>query len=156
MKLDATDIKILEILQQDSRITSKALAVELNLSATPVFERVKRLERDGIIRKYVALVDNKKIDLMLMTFISISLTKHTRMYLEKFVKEVEKYPEVLECYHIAGNFDFLLKVLVKDIEAFEAFTLTKLSTIANLGQVHSSFVLSKNIHTTAYSLDHKK
>lgn len=156
MKLDATDIKILEILQQDSRITSKALAVELNLSATPVFERVKRLERDGIIRKYVALVDNKKIDLMLMTFISISLTKHTRMYLEKFVKEVEKYPEVLECYHIAGNFDFLLKVLVKDIEAFEGFTLTKLSTIANLGQVHSSFVLSKNIHTTAYSLDHKK
>jgi len=156
MKLDKTDIKILEILQEDSRITSKALAVELNLSPTPVFERVKRLERDGIIRKYVALVDNKKIDLMLMTFISVSLTKHTRMYLEKFVKEVEKYPEVLECYHIAGNFDFLLKVLVKDIEAYEAFTLTKLSTIANLGQVHSSFVLSRNIHTTAYCLDHKK
>lgn len=156
MKLDATDIKILEILQQDSRITSKALASELNLSPTPVFERVKRLERNGIIRKYVALVDSKKIDLMLMTFISVSLTKHTRMYLEKFIKEVEKYPEVLECYHIAGNFDFLLKVLVKDIAAYEAFTLTKLSTIANLGQVHSSFVLSKNIHTTAYSLDHKK
>jgi DNA-binding Lrp family transcriptional regulator len=156
MELDATDIKILEILQQDSRITSKALAVELNLSPTPVFERVKRLERDGIIKKYVALVDNKKIDLMLTTFISISLTKHTRMYLEKFVKEVEKYPEVLECYHIAGNFDFLLKVLVKDIEAYESFTLTKLATTANLGQVHSSFVLSKNIHSTAYSLDHKK
>jgi len=156
MKLDLTDIKILEILQHDSRVTSKALAALLNLSPTPVFERVKKLEREGIIKKYVALVDNKKVDLMLTTFISISLTKHTRMYLEKFVKEVEKYPEVQECYHIAGNFDFLLKVLVKDIESYEAFTLTKLAMISNLGQVHSSFVLSKNIHTTAYSLDHKK
>lgn len=152
MKLDSTDIKILEIMQGDGRITTKALADQLNLSTTPVFERVKRLERDGIIKQYVALLDNRKIDLMLTVFISISLTKHSRSYLEKFVKEVNQYPEVMECYHIAGNFDFLLKIVVKNMEIYEAFILNKLSTIANLGQVQSSFVLSKNIHKTAYSL----
>lgn len=152
MKLDSTDIKILEIMQRDGRITTKALADQLNLSTTPVFERVKRLERDGIIKQYVALLDNRKLDLMLTVFISISLTKHSRSYLEKFVKEVNQYPEVMECYHIAGNFDFLLKIIVKNMEVYEAFILNKLSTIANLGQVQSSFVLSKNIHKTAFSL----
>lgn len=152
MKLDATDIRILEIIQQDGRITTKALADHLNLSTTPVFERVKRLEREGIIKQYVALLDNRKLELMLTAFISISLTKHSRSYLEKFVNEVSQYPEVMECYHIAGNFDFLLKVVVKNMERYEAFVLTKLSTIANLGQVQSSFVLSKNIHKTAYTI----
>ncbi len=152
MKLDQTDIKILEILQQDGRITTKALADQLNLSTTPVFERVKRLEKNGIIKQYVALVDNRKLDLSLTAFISISLTKHSRSYLEKFVTEVDQYPEVMECYHIAGNFDFLLKIVVKNMEKYESFILTKLSTIANLGQVQSSFVLSKNIHKTAYQV----
>ncbi|OEK06224.1 Lrp/AsnC family transcriptional regulator [Roseivirga misakiensis] len=152
MKLDSTDIKILEVMQKDGRITTKALADQLNLSTTPVFERVKRLEREGIIKQYVALLDNRKLDLMLTAFISISLTKHSRSYLEKFVNEVNQYPEVMECYHIAGNFDFLLKIVVKNMEIYEAFILNKLSTIANLGQVQSSFVLSKNIHKTAYSI----
>ena len=152
IKLDATDIKILEIVQQDARITTKALADQLNLSTTPVFERVKRLEREGFIKKYVALVDNKKLGLRLIAFISISLTKHSRSYLEKFVNEVSQYPEVMECYHIAGNFDFLLKVVVRNMEVYESFILTKLSTIANLGQVQSSFVLSQNIHSTAFKL----
>lgn len=152
LKLDAVDIKILEVLQGDARITTKALADQLNLSTTPVFERVKRLEREGLIKKYVALVDNKRLGLRLIAFISISLTKHSRSYLEKFVKEVEQYPEVMECYHIAGNYDFLLKVVVRSMEVYETFVLTKLSTIANLGQVQSSFVLSENLHTTAYKV----
>lgn len=152
LKLDAVDIKILEVLQGDARITTKALADQLNLSTTPVFERVKRLEREGLIKKYVALVDNKKLGLRLIAFISISLTKHSRSYLEKFVNEVEQYPEVMECYHIAGNYDFLLKVVVRSMEVYETFVLTKLSTIANLGQVQSSFVLSENLHTTAYKV----
>lgn len=152
LKLDAVDIKILETLQGDARITTKALADQLNLSTTPVFERVKRLERDGLIKKYVALVDNKKLGLRLIAFISISLTKHSRSYLEKFVKEVEQYPEVMECYHIAGNYDFLLKVVVRNMEVYETFILNKLSTIANLGHVQSSFVLSENLHSTAYKV----
>ncbi|NVK85097.1 MAG: Lrp/AsnC family transcriptional regulator [Cytophagia bacterium] len=152
LKLDAVDIKILEILQGDARITTKALADQLNLSTTPVFERVKRLERDGLIKKYVALVDNKKLGLRLIAFISISLTKHSRSYLEKFVNEVSQYPEVMECYHIAGNYDFLLKIVVKNMEVYETFILNKLSTIANLGHVQSSFVLSENLHSTAYKV----
>ena len=114
----------------------------------PVYERVKRLEREGIVRKYVDLLDQRKVDLMLAVFISISLTKHSRSYLEKFVIEVGRYTEVLECKHIAGNFDFLLKVVMKNMESYEAFILSKLSTIPNLGQVQSSFVLSTNIHST--------
>ena len=114
----------------------------------PVYERVKRLEREGIVRKYVGLLDQRKVDLMLAVFISISLTKYSRSYLDKFVIEVGRYTEVLECKHVAGNFDFLLKVVMKNMESYGAFILTKLSTIPNLGQVQSSFVLSTNIHST--------
>lgn len=152
IKLDETDIRILEFLQQDGRRTIKALADELNLSTTPIFERVKRLERDGIIKQYAALLDPKKLELNLTVFISISLTKHSRSHLEKFIKEIGEYKEVMECYHIAGNFDFLLKIVVKGMKDYESFILSKLSTIANLGQVQSSFVLSENIHSTAYKI----
>lgn len=152
IKLDETDIRILEQLQGDGRKTIKAMADELNLSTTPVFERVKRLEREGIIRQYAALLDPKKLELNLTVFISISLTKHSRSYLEKFIKEISEYKEVMECYHIAGNFDFLLKIVVKGMKDYETFILSKLSTIANLGQVQSSFVLSENIHSTAFKL----
>ena len=151
-KLDETDLRILEQLQADGRKTIKAMADELNLSTTPVFERVKRLEREGIIRQYAALLDQKRLDLNLTVFISVSLTKHTRSYLEKFIKEIAQYKEVMECYHIAGNFDFLLKIVVKGMKEYESFILSKLSTIANLGQVQSSFVLSENIHSTAFKL----
>ena len=152
IKLDETDIRILEQLQEDGRKTIKAMADELHLSTTPVFERVKRLEREGIIKKYAALVDPKKLELNLIVFISISLTKHSRSHLEKFIKEISEYKEVMECYHIAGNFDFLLKIVVKGMKDYETFILSKLSTIANLGQVQSSFVLSENIHSTAYKI----
>lgn len=152
IKLDETDIRILEQLQEDGRKTIKAMADELHLSTTPVFERVKRLEREGIIKRYAALVDPKKLELNLIVFISISLTKHSRSHLEKFIKEISEYKEVMECYHIAGNFDFLLKIVVKGMKDYETFILSKLSTIANLGQVQSSFVLSENIHSTAYKV----
>jgi len=152
IKLDETDVRILEQLQEDGRKTIKAMADELNLSTTPVFERVKRLEREGIIKQYVALLAQQKLDLNLTVFISVSLTKHTRSYLEKFIKEIGQYKEVMECYHIAGNFDFLLKIVVKGMKDYESFILSKLSTIANLGQVQSSFVLSENIHSTAFKL----
>ena len=152
IRLDETDICILEQLQNDGRKTIKAMADELNLSTTPVFERLKRLEREGIIKQYAALLDPKKLDLNLMVFISVSLTKHTRFYLEKFIKEVSQYKQVMECYHIAGNFDFLLKIVVSGMKDYETFILSKLSTIANLGQVQSSFVLSENIHSIAFKL----
>ncbi|MDN5200879.1 Lrp/AsnC family transcriptional regulator [Fulvivirgaceae bacterium BMA10] len=152
VKLDKTDLKILQILQKEARITTKAMAEKLNLSVTPVFERVKRLEREGVIDGYVALLNQSKIDRKLIVFISISLKEHTRTYLEKFIDEMKSFPEVMECYHIAGNFDFLLKVVMKDMESYQAFILSKLSVISNIGHVQSSFVLSKSKFTTAYTL----
>ncbi len=150
--LDATDKKILKALQEDGRVTIKALAGQLGLTTTPVFERVKRLEKDGVISKYVALVNPKKIDRNLTVFISISLKNHTRSYLDKFVKEMNSYNEIMECYHIAGNFDYLLKTQLKDMEAFQLFILNKLSVNSNIAHVQSSFVLSKNKYGTALSV----
>ena len=103
----------------------------------------------GINSKYVALLDQKKVGKNLIVFISISLKNHSRSYLEKFVAEVEAYPEINECYHIAGNFDYLLKAQLKDMEAYTQFILSKLSVNNNIDQVQSSFVLSKNKYSTA-------
>lgn len=147
--LDKVDREILKQLQKDSSITIKELSKILNLTTTPVHERIKRLEKDRVIKSYVALVDARKIDKKLIVFISISLKNHSRSYLEKFVSEVGNFPEVTECYHIAGNFDYLLKVQLKDMEAYQQFILSKLSVNNNIDQVQSSFVLSRDKFSTA-------
>lgn len=152
IKLDETDLKILNILQKEGRITTKALADRLNLTTTPIFERIKRLEKEKVIDKYVALLNPKKLDFKLTVFIFIGLKNHTRSHLQNFIDEMNKHGEVLECYHVAGNFDFLLKVAIRDMDAYEAFLLTKLSIITDVGQVQSLFVLSKNKQSTAYQL----
>ncbi|MCV9386735.1 Lrp/AsnC family transcriptional regulator [Reichenbachiella ulvae] len=150
--LDEVDIKILDILQEEGRITNKALAERMGLSTTPIFERMKRLEREGVIRQYVALLDQRKIDKKLTVFVFISLKNHTRSYLDKFIEEINLYPDVQECYHIAGDFDYMLKIVSKDIESFQAFILSKLSVNSNIAHVKSQFVLSKNKHTTAFKV----
>jgi DNA-binding Lrp family transcriptional regulator len=147
--LDKIDKEILKILQQDAKITNTALAAKFKLSATPVYERVKKMEESGIISKYVALLDNKKVDKNLIVFISISLKNHARSYLSKFKETIDCYDEITECYHIAGNFDFLLKGQLKDMEAYQKFILSKLSVDENIAKVQSSFVLSKNKYSTA-------
>lgn len=152
LKLDATDLAILKHLQENGRYTTKALAEKLNLSTTPVFERVKKLEKEGLIDKYVALLNHRKVGLKQTVFISVSLKEHTRSYLTRFIEEVDEHPEVMECYHIAGDFDFLLKVVVEDVEAYEKFILTKLSVIANIAKVQTHIALSKKKHTTTVSL----
>jgi len=149
MNLDDVDVRILDILQQEGRITTKALSEQLNLTTTPVFERVKRLEREGVIDKYVALLNQKKIDKKLIVFVSLTLKNHTRSYLDGFVNEIEGFDEVQECYHIAGSFDYMIKVIVKDMEAYQQFLLTKISTNNNIATVQSSFVLSKDKYSTA-------
>ena len=119
---------------------------------TPIFERVKRLEREGVIDKYVAILNQKMIDKKLIVFVSISLKNHTRSYLESFIKEMNSYPEVQECYHIAGNFDYLLKVILKDMDAYERFLFTKISVNNNVATVQSSFVLAKNKYSTSMAI----
>jgi len=148
-ELDKTDRRILQVLQEDAKITNTALAAKFKLTATPVYERVKKMEQSGVIRKYVALLDQKKVDKNLIIFISISLKNHARSYLTRFIDTITSYDEITECYHIAGNFDFLLKAQIKDIDAYQHFLLSKLSVDNNIGQVRSSFVLSKNKYSTA-------
>jgi len=149
LDIDSTDQQILYHLQQDGKMTVAAIANELCLSTTAIYERIRKLEKEGIIRKYVALLDPKKVHKNLIVFISISLKNHGRSHLEKFTNTIGNYEEITECYHIAGNFDFLLKAQLGDMEAYQQFILTKLSVDNNIDKVQSSFVLSKNKYSTA-------
>lgn len=119
--LDAADCALLDLLQRDAFLTTKEMAARLHLSTTPVFERVKRLEREGYIRQYAALLDRRKIGLSLLVFCDISLKEHKREYLLHFEQQVAALPEVLECHHITGAFDYLLKVAVTDMDAYQYF-----------------------------------
>ena len=154
MKLDGTDIEILRLLQQNSNRTVKGLAEELNRSTTPVFERIKKLEREGYIDGYSARLNPKKLGLKQTVFVAITLQGHTRSYLEKFVKQVNEFPEVVECHRISGTFDYLLKLLVEDIDAYENFIITKLTLIPYLGNVQSLITLSTGKEINEIDLSH--
>ena len=151
-KLDATDLAILRLIQEDSRMTIKEIAGQLNLSTTPIFERLKRLERQGVIEKYVALLDPQKLGKKLHAFIHISILDHSKRALDAFVAEIANYPEIMECHHVTGDSDFLLKVVVEDIGQYNQFVTEKLSTVSNIGKVKTSFSLSVRKKTTAYQL----
>jgi len=151
-QLDKIDIAILKMLQKDSNRTTKSIAAQLDMSTSPVFERIKKLEKEGYIKKYVAVLDNKKIGLKLTVFIGITLQGHTRSYLEKFVKEINNFPEVVECHRVSGNFDYLLKLVVEDIEAYETFIITKLTLLPYLGNVQSLITLSTGKETNEIDL----
>lgn len=152
MVFDDIDKKLLQLLQNDSKQTNKALANQLNLSVTAVFERIKKLENQGVISKYVALVKKEKINKSFVTFCHIKLTQHLQEYVIQFETEVNKLTEVIECYHISGDYDYLLKVAVKDMEAFRKFMVEKLTNIKHIGSTHSMFVISEVKHTTAISV----
>jgi DNA-binding Lrp family transcriptional regulator len=150
--LDKIDIQILGILQKDSNRTTKSIAKALGMTTSPIFERIKKLEKEGYIKKYVAVLDQKKIGLKLTVFIGITLQGHTRSYLEKFVKEINNFPEVVECHRVSGNFDYLLKLVVEDIEAYESFIISKLTLLPYLGNVQSLIALSTGKETNAIDL----
>ena len=151
--LDVTDLKILKLLQENSNRTIKKLAELLGLSTTPVFERIKKLERNGYIDKYIAVLNEKKVGLKQTVFIGLTLQGHTRSYLEKFVKQINDFPEVVECHRVTGNFDYLLKLVVADVEAYETFIITKLTLLPYLGSVQSLIALSKSKQTNELNLD---
>ncbi|MFC4722081.1 Lrp/AsnC family transcriptional regulator [Geojedonia litorea] len=152
MALDNLDRNLLQLLQQDCKQTNKELSNKLNLSVTAVYERIKKLEREGLISKYVALVDKSHIGKSFVAFCSIKLIQHSQDYVVKFEKEVAKLEEVLECYHISGDYDYLLKVIVSDMEAFREFMVKKLTTINHIGSTYSSFMINEVKHTTAISV----
>lgn len=152
MKLGTTDKLLLQLLQNDSKQTHKELSNKLGLSVTATYERIKKLEKEGVLKKYVALVDKKKINKAFVAFCHVKLSQHTKEYVMKFEREVAKLAEVLECYHISGDYDYLLKVLVQDMEAFREFMVTKLTTIDHIGSTHSMFMISEVKHTTAIAI----
>ena len=152
-KFDKVDVEIMSMIQQDARMTIKEIAGELNLSTTPIFERLKRLERRGVIRKYVALLDAKKLGKKLIAFVRISIIDHSKKAIQQFFDQVSNYPEVMECHHVTGDSDFLLKVVLEDIERYNTFITEKLSTVPNIGKVQSSFSLSYGKETTAFQID---
>ncbi len=152
MNLDDTDKKILQKLQQNSKITNKELSNGLSLSVTAVFERIKRLERNEVISGYVALVKPDKVEKAFMVLTQIKLVQHTKSNVIKFEAEVVKLPEVLECYHVSGEYDYILKVLIKDMEAYREFMLTKLTNLEHIGSTQSTFIISSVKSTTALPL----
>ncbi|MCF4101308.1 Lrp/AsnC family transcriptional regulator [Gillisia sp. M10.2A] len=152
MKLDDIDKKILHQLQKDSKITNKELSLGLNLSVTAIFERIKRLERNKVISNYVALVKPELIEKGFMVFCQIKLVQHSKSYVIKFENEVAKLQEVLECYHVSGEYDYILKILVKDMEAYREFMVTKLTNLEHIGSTQSTFIISPIKSTTAISL----
>jgi Lrp/AsnC family leucine-responsive transcriptional regulator len=152
MTLDATDKKLLLLLQKDSKRTNKELSLKLNLSVTAVYERIKKLERDGIIDKYVVLLDKSKVDKGFIVFCHLKLVQHTKEFLTTFESEVVQLSEVLECYHVSGDYDYILKIVVKDMEAYREFLVTKLTTLHHIGSTQSTFMISEVKNTTVVAL----
>lgn len=153
MKLDAIDRGILKELQTDCKQTHKALSIKLNLSVTAIYERIRKLENHGVIKQYVALVDREKVALDLLVFCQIKLSKHIQENISSLEKEITSLEEVVECYHLSGEFDYLLKVYVRDMDHFRDFMVSKLTAIQHLGNSQTSFVIHEVKNTTSLNLD---
>jgi len=148
MTLDKIDKKLLFLLQTDSNKTTKELSLKLNLSVTAVYERIKKLEREGVIDKYVVLINRSKVEKGFIVFCHIKLIQHTKEFLTKFESEVVKLHEVIECFHVTGDYDYILKIVIKDMVAYREFLVTKLTTIQHIGSTHSLIMISEVKNTT--------
>jgi Lrp/AsnC family transcriptional regulator, leucine-responsive regulatory protein len=153
MDLDDADKKILRLLQENARLTNKDLAKKLGLSITPVFERVRKLEKRGFIKKYVAVLDHEKVNRGMTVFLHIKMQSHNHESIEHLMKEVQSLEEVMECYHVTGETDFLMKVLVPDMRTYEEFVLGKLTKISGIGNINSSIVMREVKHKTSVLFD---
>ncbi|HLP64661.1 Lrp/AsnC family transcriptional regulator [Flavobacterium sp.] len=152
MVLDQLDKKLLFLLQTDTKKTTKELSLKLNLSVTAVYERIKKMEREGVISNYVALLNRNKIDKSFVVFCHIKLVQHSKEFLTKFESEVVQLDEVLECFHVSGDYDYILKILVKNMEEYREFMVTKLTTLQHIGSTHSTFMIGEVKNTTAFKL----
>jgi DNA-binding Lrp family transcriptional regulator len=151
-KLDKTDIDILSALQNDAKINMKELSDRLHISKTPIYERIKRLENERYIKGYVALVDNKKVGLPLIVFCNVSLAVHDDEHIQRFQKEIKDIDEIMECYSTGGVYDFLLKVVLRDLDDYNRFAFEKLTKVYGIVKMQSSFVLGEIKHITSLSI----
>ncbi len=150
--LDSKDLAILHLLQKNARITVKEISDKMHLSTTPVHERIKRMEASGVIKQYATLVDHTKVKNGLMVICYVSLKEHNKNAGTKFIKLIHELNEVIECYSISGEFDFMLKVVCEDMNAYYDFHVNKLSAIENMGHVQSVFVMGRIKETTSLTL----
>lgn len=153
MQLDGKDKKLLFLLQNDSKKTTKELASALDLSVTAVFERIKKLEKQKVIEKYVALIDKQKIQKDFLVLCHVKLVQHRKDYITQFEKEIVQFSEVLECFHVSGDYDYILKICVKDIKDYREFMVTKLTNLQNIASTQSSFTIKEVKNTTMISTD---
>ena len=146
--LDKVDLQILRALQENARLTTKELAARVNLSTTPVFERMKRLERGGFILGYVAVLDAGKLGRGFTVFCSVKLKQMNRAVAKDFISVIKDIPQVVECYNISGEYDYMLKILAPDMRYYNEFIINVLGTIDSIGSILSSFVMDeiKNTH----------
>ncbi len=150
MKLDTIDKKLLELLQNDSKLNIKEIAAKMNLTKTPVYERIKKLEKSGVIDKYVAVVNREKLDTNMVVFCTVTLDSQKLEQINEFNAAISKIPEVVECYLMGGSNDFLLKVVVKDLNEYHLFSSGKLAALPNLSQIRSTFVLNEIKKSTVF------
>lgn len=146
--LDTKDKKLLILLQNDSKKTTKQLANELDLSVTAVFERIKKLEKQQIIKKYVALLNYEKIQKNFIVLCHVKLVQHKKEYISQFEKEITQFPEVLECFHVSGDYDYILKICVRDIQEYREFMVSKLTSLQHIASTQSSFMIKEVKNST--------
>ena len=152
MQLDSTDTKLLRLLQDDATLSNKELAMKLHKSIAAVHERVKKLKANGYIKKTVAILDRHKIGIGLISFSQVFLKAHTYEVLNEFEKEVSKFREVMECYQMAGSYDFMLRIANKDMDDYHIFLRHKLAVLPHVNTVQTYFVLSETKSETAYPI----
>lgn len=140
--LDEKDLAILRLLQKDAKLSVRDLSAQINLSSTPTHERIKRMEKLGIIKEYIAVLDRKKVNKGMMVICMIALNAHNKKTASKFIEEVTKLKEVVEFYNISGDFDFMLKILAPNMDEFHEFFVNQLSEIEGIGQTKSIFVMN--------------
>lgn len=145
-KLDKVDLQILRTLQENARLTTKELAAQVSLSSTPVFERLKRLEREGYIKKYIAVLDADKLNEGFVVFCNVKLRRMNKDIAMEFTRIIQNIPEVTECYNISGSYDYLLKIHAPNMKYYQEFIINVLGTIDSLGSLESMFVMDEVKH----------
>lgn len=142
VSLDEKDYDILKVLEENAKLTVREIAVKINLSPTPTHERIKRMEKSGVIKQYAAILDKKKVNKGIMVLCMVALRKHNKKAGQEFINSVLKFSEVLECYNISGDFDFMLKIVAESMDSYHYFFVNQLSEVKGIGQTKSTFVMS--------------
>ena len=150
--LDKTDLNILRTLQENGRLSTKELAKAVNLSSTPVFERTKRLEKSGYIKKYIAVLDAEKLNRGFVVFCNVKLRRMNQDIALDFARRIQEIPQVTECYNISGNFDYMLKIYAADMKQYQEFLLNELGAIESVASIESTFVMSEVKHQFGINL----